>query len=140
MCRKLICAICLVVVLGFILTSTVQAERIGRWKFDEGSGNEHHADVLGTPGWVDGPPGFAGALDIRNTRGANAGDFDPTNGKGVFTIALWCYWDGTGGTQHFFTRSNGWGADTMMFQVEVKGGHSDPARVQNRLVGTCDAT
>ena len=136
MCRRLVCLVALFLALGLILTSA-EAESVGWWMFDEGvgniasdsSGNEHHADVLGTPEWVDGPPGFVGALDFRNTRGANAGDFDPTNGKGVFTLTFWCNWDGTGGIQHFFTKSNGWGADTMMFQVEVKGGHSNPDRV-----------
>ena len=137
MCRRSICLASLALVLGFILTSTTQAENIGWWKFDEGSGNtaydssgnDHHADVLGTPEWVASLPGLGGALDFTNTRGANAGNFDPTGGMGVFTIAFWCRWDGTGGIQHFFTKSNGWGAETMMFQVEVKGGHSDPARV-----------
>ncbi|MBL7186160.1 MAG: LamG domain-containing protein [Phycisphaerae bacterium] len=134
MCRKSTCLASLTVVLGLILTSTTQAENIGWWKFDEGSGttaydssgNNHHAEVLGTPEWVAGLPGFGGALDFTNTRGANAGDFDPTNGMGVFTIAFWCRWDGTPGIQHFFTKSNGWASDTMMFQVEVKGTHANP--------------
>ncbi|HUV67257.1 MAG TPA: LamG domain-containing protein, partial [Sedimentisphaerales bacterium] len=134
MCRRSICLASLALVLGFILTRTAQAENIGWWKFDEGSGNtaydssgkDHHANVLGAPEWVAGLPGFGGALDFTNTRGANAGDFDPTGGMGVFTIAFWCRWDGTPGIQHFFTKSNGWAAATMMFQVEVKGTHSNP--------------
>ncbi|MEA3225868.1 MAG: LamG domain-containing protein [Planctomycetota bacterium] len=137
MCRKSICLASLALVLGLILASTVQAENIGWWKFDEGSGNtaydssgnDHHADVLGTTEWVAGLPGLGGALDFTNTDGANAGDFDPTGGMGVFTIAFWCRWDGTPGIQHFFTKSNGWAADTMMFQVEVKGTHSSPDRI-----------
>jgi hypothetical protein len=68
----------LALILGFILSSSTQAENIGWWKFDEGSGstafdtsgNDHHADILGTPEWVVGPPGFSGALDFTNTRGA----------------------------------------------------------------------
>ena len=137
MCNRLFCLVSLALVLGLIFASTAQAENTGWWKFDEGSGttaydssgNDHNADVLGTPGWVAGLPGLGGALDFTNTRGANAGDFDPTNGMGVFTITFWCNWDGTGGIQHFLTKSNGWGADTMMFQIVVKGGHSDPGRV-----------
>jgi hypothetical protein len=134
MCGRSTCLASLALVLGFILTSATQAENTGWWKFDEGSGNtaydtsgnDHHADVLGTPEWVAGPPGLGGALDFTNTRGANAGDFDPTGGMGVFTIAFWCRWDGTPGIQHFFTKSNGWAADTMMFQIEVKGTHANP--------------
>ncbi|MHC4533095.1 MAG: LamG domain-containing protein [Planctomycetota bacterium] len=144
MCRRSICLASLALTLGFILTSTTRAENIGWWKFDEGSGNtaydssgnDHHADILGTPEWVAGLPGFGGALDFTNTRGANAGNFDPTGGTGVFSIAFWCRWDGTGGIQHFLTKSNGWNLSTMMFQVEVKGGHSNPDRV-NRFHLAC---
>ncbi|MFC1633805.1 LamG-like jellyroll fold domain-containing protein [Planctomycetota bacterium] len=136
MCRRMICLASLALVLGLILTSTAQAENIAWWKFDEGSGstaydssgNDHHAEVLGTPEWGDGPSGFSGALDFTATGGARCNDFDPTGGTGVFTLTLWCLWDGTSGTQHFLTKSNAWGADTMMFQVEVKAGDSNPDR------------
>ena len=124
--------------LGFILVGTAAGDEdlIGWWKFDDGagtlatdsSGNGHDASILGTPEWGPGPDGEGVALNFKNTRGANAGDFDPTDGKGVFSLTFWCNWDGTGGIQHFLTKSNGWAADTMMFQVEVKGEHSDPAR------------
>ena len=140
MSKKLIHFVSFVLVLGLSLTSIANAELLGWWTFDEGSGDtaydssgyDHHGTVLGTPQWGDGPPGFSGALDFTATSGANCGNFDPTGGMGVFTLTWWCRWDGTGGIQHFLTKSNGWGADTMMFQVEVKGGHSDPARI-NRL-------
>jgi len=144
MCRKLNLWVFLILMLSLVLSSVANAELVGWWKFDEGSGNiafdtsgnDHHADILGTPEWVVGPPGFSGALDFTNTRGANAGNFDPTGGTGVFSIAFWCRWDGTGGIQHFLTKSNGWNIDTMMFQVEVKGGHSNPDRV-NRFHLAC---
>ena len=144
MCKRSLLLTSLALVLGFLLASTAQAENIGWWTFDEGSGNiaydssgnNHHAEVLGTPEWVAGPTGLGSALDFTNTRGANAGDFDPTGGKGVFSLAWWCRWDGTGATQHFFTKSDGWGDGTMMFQVEVKGEHKDPNRI-NRLHLAC---
>jgi len=147
MCRRSICPASIALALGFILTSTIQAENIGWWKFDEGSGNtafdssgnDHHADVLGTPLWGNGPLGFSGALDFSDTIGANCGDFDPTGGTGVFTLTLWCLWDGTSGTQHFLTKSNAWGADTMMFQVEVKAGDSNPDRT-DRMALTYQAS
>jgi hypothetical protein len=126
--RGLISLVFLALVLCLILTSTVRAELIGWWTFDEGSGNmaydssgnDHHAEVLGTPLWGDGPLGFAGALDFTDTGGANCGEFVPTE-TGVFTLTFWHKWDGTGDIQHFFSKSNGWAADTMMFQVENKG-------------------
>jgi len=132
MFKRLVAVFCL----GLILTGIADAELVGWWKFDEGSGttaydssgNGHDGTVLGTPEWGPGPEGFGGALNFSATMGANCGDFDPTGGTGVFTLALWCLWDGTSGTQHFLTKSNAWGAATMMFQVEVKAGDSDPAR------------
>ena len=62
-----------------------------------------------------------GALDFSQMSGLDCGDFDPTGGTGKFTVALWCYWKG-GPIQHLVTKSAGWGADTMMFQLELKGG------------------
>ncbi len=140
MSKQLIYLISSVFCLSLVMTSVLEAELVGWWRFDEGSGdtafdssgNDHHGTVLGTPGWGNGPESFGGALDFTATRGANCGNFDPTAGMGVFTLTWWCRWDGTGGIQHFLSKSNGWGADTMMFQIEVKGEHSDPARV-NRL-------
>ena len=85
----------------------------------DSSGNGHHGTVLGTTNWVDGV--FDGALDFSQTTGVDCGDFDPTGGTGKFTVALWCYWKG-GPIQHLVTKSAGWGADTMMFQLELKGG------------------
>jgi len=148
MCRKLKFWVFLILMLSLVLTSTVNAELISWWKFDEGSGNtafdssgnDHHADVRGTPNWGVGPPGFSGALDFSETIGANCGDFDPTGGMGVFTLTLWCLWDGTSGTQHFLTKSNSWGADTMMFQVEVKGGNSNPDRTDRFALAYQGAT
>jgi len=137
MTRKLICLISFILVLGLNLTNTANAELVGWWRFDEGSGitvndssgNDHHGTVQGTPEWGAGPEGFGGALGFSNTAGAYCGVFDPTGGTGTFTLTLWCLWDGTQSIQHFLTKSNGWGATTAMFQIEVKGGHSDPARV-----------
>ncbi|MCP4450940.1 MAG: LamG domain-containing protein [Planctomycetes bacterium] len=86
---------------------------------EDSSGNGHHGTVLGTASWGDGI--FDGALDFSQTTGVDCGDFDPTGGTGKFTVALWCYYAG-GPIQHLVTKSAGWGADTMMFQVELKGG------------------
>jgi hypothetical protein len=93
----------------------------------DSSGNSHDGTLLGTPEWVIGPPGFGGAISFQEDKctGIDCGNFDPTNGTGQFTIALWAYWDGTGTFQHFFTKSAVWGADTMMFQVELWGAHTN---------------
>jgi hypothetical protein len=135
MFRKTIYLISFILALGMVLTSVAQAGPVGFWKFEEGtgtiandsSGNGHHGTLLGTPEWVSGPEGFGGALAFNPDRctGVDCGIFDPTNGTGQFTVALWAFWDGTGTDQHFLSKSNEWGADTMMFQVELWGEHTD---------------
>jgi len=84
----------------------------------DSSGNGHHGTILGSASWVDGV--IDGALDFSGMSGIDCGDFDPTGGTGKFTLTLWCYWKG-GLIQHLVTKSAGWGADTMMFQIELKG-------------------
>ncbi|MFC1766462.1 LamG domain-containing protein [Planctomycetota bacterium] len=83
------------------------------------SGNGRHGTVVGTPNWVDGA--LNGALDMTATRGVNGGDFDPTGGTGTFTLTTWCYWTVGTGVQHLMTKQNGWGTNSMMFQIEIKG-------------------
>jgi hypothetical protein len=139
MCRKLIYLFSFVLAFGIVLTSAAQAGLVGWWSFEDGSGdiaydssgNDHHGTLLGTPEWVLGPEGFGGALAFNPDRctGVDCGIFDPTNGTGQFTVALWAFWDGTGTFQHFLSKSNGWGPDTMMFQVELWGYYDVPGRV-----------
>ncbi len=135
MSQKLIYPISFALVLGMLLTGAAKADLIGWWRFNEGSGdtamdssgNNHDGTLLGTPEWVLGPPGFGGAIAFHPDKciGINCGIFDPTNGTGQFTVALWAFWDGTGTFQHFLTKSAGWGADTMMFQFELWGAHTN---------------
>jgi hypothetical protein len=128
MCKRSIHVPFFALILGLILASTAQADLIGWWTFDEGSGTTaydssgsgHDAEILETPIWGDGPQGFSGALDFSTTRGANTGTYIPTT-TGVFTFTCWHKWAGTGNIQHFFSVSNGWGAGTMMFQIENQG-------------------
>lgn len=135
MCRKSIYLISFIIALGIVLTNIAQAGPVGWWRFEEGtgtiandsSGNGHHGTLLGTPEWVSGPDGLGGALAFNPDRctGVDCGIFDPTNGTGQFTVALWAFWDGTGTDQHFLSKSNAWGNDTMMFQVELWGAHAE---------------
>ena len=102
-----------------------EAALVAHYLFDgnaeDSSGNGHHGTVLGTANWVDGV--FDGALDLSQTTGVDCGDFDPTGGTGKFTLAVWCYYAG-GPIQHLVSKSAGWAADTMMFQIEIKGGQN----------------
>ncbi len=138
MCKKLIYLTSFVLALDVALTSVAQAGLVGWWRFEEGSGdiandssgNGHHGTLLGTPEWTLGPEGFGGALAFNPDRciGVDCGIFDPTSGMGQFTVALWAFWDGTwtSQVQHFLTKSNGWAADTMMFQFELWPAQADP--------------
>ncbi len=135
MYKKLIYRVCFVLLLGMLLMSVAEADLVSWWRFEEGSGdiandssgNGHHGTLIGTPEWVSGPEGFGGAVafDPNRCMGVDCGVFDPTNGTGKFTLALWAFWDGTGTFQHFLTKSNGWGADTMMFQIELWGARDE---------------
>jgi len=151
MCRKLIYLFTVVVMLGLVLTSAARADLVGWWRFNEGSGdtagdssgNNHDGTLLGIPEWVAGPDGFGGALAFGPDKciGIDCGVFDPTNGTGQFTLALWAFWDGTGAIQHFLTKSNGWGADTMMLQVELwaandSEAHRDRVGISYQPVGS----
>jgi hypothetical protein len=125
----------IVLALCFVLTNAARADLIGWWRFEEGSGdiandssgNDHQGTLLGTPEWGVGAEGSGGAVvfDPDGCLGVDCGVFDPTDGTGQFSLALWAFWDGTGDIQHFLTKSNGWGASTMMFQIELWAAHSD---------------
>jgi len=139
MFKKLIYSVSFVVMLSLILTSAAEADLVGWWKFNEGSGttandssgNDNHGTIAGTPEWAPGPEGQSTGMALLfgadKCTSINCGIFDPTDGTGQFTVALWAFWDGTGDFQHFLTKSNGWGADTMMLQVELWGAHTNSA-------------
>ncbi len=139
MCKKLIYLFSFALLLGMVPTRVADADLVGWWRFNEGSGdtandssgNDHLGTLIGTPEWAIGPPGFGGAIAFHPDKctGVDCGIFDPTNGTGQFTVALWAYWDGTGTFMHFLTKSAGWGADTMMFQIELWGAITNPAEI-----------
>ena len=139
MSKEFLCSVAIALVLGLALPPAAKADLVGWWRFEEGSGeiandssgNGHHGKMLGAPKWGSGPEGQGTGSAL--TFGAdkctvvNCGIFDPTDGTGQCTVALWAFWDGTGTFQHFFTKSNGWGTTTMMLQIELWGAHTDPA-------------
>jgi len=135
MSKNLIYLFSFVVLFGIALTNSANAELVGWWRFNEdsgntandSSGNDHYGTLLGTPRWGVGPEGFGNAVvfDPDECYGIDCGVFDPTDGTGQFSLALWAFWDGTGTYQHFLSKSSAWGNDTMMFQVELWGAHAD---------------
>ncbi|MHC4147024.1 MAG: LamG domain-containing protein, partial [Planctomycetota bacterium] len=75
MCRKLACRMLYVLVLGMVLTSAAEADLVGWWRLDEGSGTTamdssaggNDGTFSGSPQWVSGKAG--GALEF------DGGDF-----------------------------------------------------------------
>jgi hypothetical protein len=99
MCRKLICTISFVAVLGMGLTSAAQAadpDLVAHWRFDEtsgttavdSSGNGHDGTLMGDPTWVAGKIGsaldFDGSGDYVDC-GASPDFESPVN----ITVACW---------------------------------------------------
>jgi len=96
MCRKLICLACFVLVLGLFLTSAAQAELVGWWRLDDGSGNTaadsssygNDGTLQGDPQWVTGIVG--GALEFDGN-----GDYVDCGNDAIFditeeiTLAVW---------------------------------------------------
>ncbi len=95
MCRKMICLISLVLVLG--LVSNVWAGLIAHWEFDDGSGTTardssgkgHDGALQGDPQWVTGMIG-SGALSFDGTDGlVEAGDDGSLSLTDALTITAW---------------------------------------------------
>ena len=95
MCRKLICLVSSVLVLG--LASDVSAGLIAHWEFDEGSGTiardssgkGHDGTLQGDPQWVAGMIG-SGALSFDSTDGlVEAGDDASLSLTDALTITAW---------------------------------------------------
>jgi hypothetical protein len=97
MCRKLICLLTFIVVLG--TAGNAWAELVGYWRLDEGSGtiaydssgNGHDGTIEGDPQWVTGRSGqalqFNGTDDYIDIA-LGAGDYFATLNSG-FTVAAW---------------------------------------------------
>ncbi len=94
MSKKLIYSVCFVLVLSLVLTSTANADLIGWWKFDEGSGNiaydssgyGNDGTLEDNPQWVEGY--FGGGLELNNSYveiNSIADDLTENN----FTVSAW---------------------------------------------------
>jgi len=145
MCKASMCLFSCALVLGLLLAGAEAADPslVAHYALDEGAGataidssaNGYDGTLLGSPRWVTGPEdaGVALAFDPADgCAGIECPTFDPTDGTGQFTFAIWALWDGTETYHHFFTKSDGWGQTTMMFQLELWGGSTSAAHF-NRI-------
>ncbi len=98
MCRRLIHPACFVLVLSMAFTSSVNAELVAHWKFDEGSGSVVHdtsgngndGTFVGDPQWTAGKIG--GALEFNGSSDYIEIPFSESMrviNQGDFTIAAW---------------------------------------------------
>jgi len=150
MCKILMLVFSCALVFGPLQTGVTEAadpSLVAHYKLDEGGGavaydssaNGHDGTLLGQPQWVDGPDDSGLALAFHPTdacTGIECPRFDPTDGTGQFSFTIWALWDGDETYHHFFTKSDGWGETTMMFQLELWGG-SDSAPHFNRIGISC---
>jgi hypothetical protein len=105
MSKKSIFLVCLV--LGLVLTSAVQADLVGWWRLDEGSGttaydssgNGNDGTILGNPKWVAGKVG--GAIDFDGD-----GDYINCGNDPIFditdeiTLTVWVNSNDNGNSEH----------------------------------------
>jgi len=117
MCRKLICLVSFVLVLG--VAGNALADLVDHWKFDEGSGTTAFNSVTGgTDGTIDGATwvndpirgvvlSFDGIDDVVTMIG-----YKGITGGASRTVCLWFKTDGLGGTGPNGRGLIGWGTPT----------------------------
>ncbi len=140
MCRKLMYLVSFVVVVGLALTSTANADNVGWWKFDDGTGtiavdsseNANDGTLEGDPQWIDGQLG--GALEFDGTGDYVDLPITPLLGSLTNTsFTIWANFSGTGGswqrildigtgtTVNMFITPNNGASGTLRFAVTVSG-------------------
>ena len=96
MCRKMIYSFSLALMLSRILTSAAEAEMLGWWRLNEGSGstasdssgNNNDGTLVGNPQWVVGVAGSA--LEFNGTSDfVNCGNDESLDITGPITITCW---------------------------------------------------
>ena len=94
MCRKLVFSISFVFILGLFLTSAAQADLVGWWRLDEGSGTTasdssgggNDGTFVGSPEWTDGKVGGALEFDGGDSVSVDgAADINPES----ITLMTW---------------------------------------------------
>ncbi|TKJ34472.1 MAG: hypothetical protein CEE38_18170 [Planctomycetes bacterium B3_Pla] len=112
MCRKLACRMLCVLVLGMVLTSAAEADLVGWWRLDEGSGTTvidssasgNDGTFQGNPQWVAGKVG--GGLGFDGGDSVNVpgvADIKPES----LTLMTWVFFDSVaGGRQDYVSKDD----------------------------------
>ncbi len=114
-------------------TTMMDTSLVAYYPLDEGggniaadaSGNGHDGAILGTPTWIDSMSGYGTALYFAGPNPADGyvdcGTWNPSEGTGQLTVALWARYDGPveGVWQRVIGKRDGWAVDNMMWQIEI---------------------
>jgi hypothetical protein len=132
MCKKSIYLASFVLVLGLaagVANADIESGLMGYYSLDEGagdtafdiSGNGHDGTLHNGVTWIS--PGFTGGginVDGTTNTRIELGTWNPAEGTGQMSLALWIRWAGGGGTyQGLIGKRDTW-PDTTMFQFQVR--------------------
>ncbi len=137
---------CLIVVLGLaggVANADIMTGLVGYYPLNEGTGDIAH-DLSGSghdgtlhngitwvfPGYQGGGVNCNGTTDTR----IELGTWNPAEGTGQLSLALWIRWAGGGGTyQGLIGKRNTW-PDTTMFQFQVRPENGGTFRLETGSV------
>ncbi len=130
--RRFIYMAALILVLGLAAggaSADIRSGLVGYYPLDEGtgtiahdlSGNGHDGTLYNGITWIS--PGYQGAAikcDGTTDTRIQIGTWNPAEGTGQLSLAVWIRWAGGGGTyQGLVGKRNAW-PDTTMFQFQVR--------------------
>jgi hypothetical protein len=91
-------------------------------QYVDSSGENHNADVIGSPVPVTGMIGNAIPFNGTSTGCANSGTWNPSLYSGQISVSLWARWSGqtdTASWQGLVSKEVSFAADQMMWQLEI---------------------
>jgi len=128
MCRKLVCLVSFVLVLGLTLTSTANAadpNLVGCYNLDgdtiNNSGNGHDGTIVGSPTFVPGVYGQALEFPVPGGSGhyVDLGTWNPSEQTGQISCCLWLKWNGVDGRWHgIISKKNS--SEDMLWQFHTQ--------------------
>ena len=142
MCKKSIYLASFVLVLGLaagVANADITSGLVGYYTLDEGagniaydiSGNGHNGTLYNGVTWI--PQGYKGSginVDGTTNTRIELGTWNPAEGTGQLSLALWIRWAGGGGTyQGLIGKRDTWPATTM-FQFQVRPENNGTFRLE----------
>ena len=138
MCKKVICLVSFVLVLGLavgVANADYTSGLVGYYPLDEGAGNiahdmsgNGHDGTLPNSGvtWITSAV-INGGINFDGTASSNVklGTWNPAEGTGQLSLALWINWAQSGILdQGLISKRDDWSADGMMFGLRVRNSNN----------------